>query len=113
AWISAGTRSVFLHSPSAYNGNTMELKTQKILIALLGLLLTVTIGFAGFREHEISETYRKGKDIARLPRPLTATELKGQKIFHERQCNVCHGVNGSGGVANFNSQTAGGKITEL
>lgn len=90
----------------------MELRTQKILMGTLGILLSAVVGFAGWREHELSETHRKGKELLSLPRPLTEKEKKGQVIYHERQCAVCHGINGIGGVSNFNAQT-GAKINGL
>lgn len=33
------------------------------------------------------------------PRPLSAEEAKGQKVFLDLRCNACHGINGGGGTA--------------
>jgi len=90
----------------------MDYNKLKVLTGIAGICLFLSVVLAGWREHQIVEKYRVGAEDSALPRPLTASEKNGQKLYHERQCVLCHGENGIGGVSNFNSR-GDGKISAL
>lgn len=90
----------------------MNYENQKLLTGIAGLALMGSVVAAGWREHQISERYREGALLASLPRPLSPAEREGQTIYHERQCALCHGINGMGGVTNYNMR-GDGKMSVL
>ncbi len=81
----------------------MTVSGQKILVGVLGLALCASVFSVGYVEKS-----RKAEEAAReAAKPKLAPNIqRGRAVFLKYSCSICHGDDGTGGVANINSQTA-------
>jgi len=80
----------------------MTVSGQKILVGVLGIALCASVFSVGFVEKS-----RKAKEAAQeAAKPKLAPNVKrGQAVYRQYSCYVCHGDEGKSGIPNYNAQT--------
>ena len=82
----------------------MSMTTEKVLVGILGLTLFVSVVLVGF----VDTKHRRQAKRESVPAAAAMNpQLSGGRgVFEKFSCTSCHGVDGKGGVTNFNAKTA-------
>ncbi len=81
----------------------MNLIVEKVMVGILGLMLFTSVMVVGI----IDARHRMQAKAEATPRAVMNPQLdRGREVFEKFSCVSCHGIDGKGGISNYNAQTA-------